>query len=549
MKILAAQVNPTIGALKENTDKIIQAIEYGKSVHAELILFPELTLTGYPPQDLLLLPSFIREIDKQLERIIASSSQISVVVGLPRPHFENKEKNLFNSAAVIHNRQLLGFQDKALLPTYDVFSERRYFEPAVQSKIWNIQQKKIGITICEDIWQNEFLQEVSYKNNPLESLKALNPDLVLNLSASPFSVSKLPKRLKVCSRASSILECPLILCNQVGGNDSLIFDGHSVYVGAKGEILQMAKGFEEDLMLIDTEHSHTTVSLQQKFPEDLYHALVLGIKDYFHKSGFHKACLGLSGGIDSAVAACIAVEALGAQNVLGVGMPSRYSSPGSKTDAEELAKNLGIEYQEIPIEQPFKSYLELLKPHFISHTEDATEENLQARIRGMILMALSNNLGSIVLSTGNKSELAMGYSTLYGDMCGGLALLSDVTKMQVYALAHWINRDREIIPQNSINKPPSAELKPNQKDQDTLPPYPVIDNVLQAYVEEHLSPEMIVKKFDYPLSLVQDLIKKIHRNEYKRRQAPPGLRVTEKAFTEGRHFPIVERWIDSFQSF
>lgn len=545
MKILIAQINPTIGALDSNTSKIIHAIEEGKKLNADLILFPEMTITGYPPQDLLLLPHFIDAVEQQLEKIIAASLEIIVVVGLPRRNIEKKEKSLFNSAAVIQNGTLLGYQDKSLLPTYDVFTEKRYFEPALSCKIWDLKGKKVAITICEDIWQHSaILTETVYRTNPIDELSSLNPDLILNLSASPFSINKLEKnRFKVASNAATFLRAPLILCNQVGGNDSLIFDGNSFYVDSKGQLLQMAKGFEEDLLLVDLNTPKNPLPLKTDSNEQLFHALVLGLKDYFQKSGFKKACLGLSGGIDSALVACIATAALGPHNITAISMPSRYSSQGSKDDAQKLASNLGIEYLEISIEEPFKSYLNILAEPFHHQPPDVTEENLQARIRGMILMAYSNKFGSIVLSTGNKSELAMGYSTLYGDMCGGLAVISDVTKQQVYALANWINHSKEIIPINSIQKPPSAELKPNQTDQDTLPPYEVVDNVLQAYVEEHLNPEAIATKFNYPLSTVHDLIRRIHRNEYKRRQSAPGLRVSEKAFSEGRRFPIVENWI------
>ncbi len=544
MKILAAQINPTIGALANNTAKILKAIEQGKKLGADLVLFPELALTGYPPQDLLLVPHFIDETQKQLERVINATDNIIAIVGLPRGNPDKKEKPLFNSAAIIQNKQLLGFQDKSLLPTYDVFSERRYFEPAAEIKIWNLKGRRVGISICEDIWQHSaLLKETFYRKNPVEELHQLQPDLHLNLSASPFSVSKLQNRLKVCAKSTATLHCPIIFCNQVGGNDSLIFDGYSLYVNAAGELLQIAKGFEEDLMLIDLEKKLKPIHIHPQADEELYKALILGIKDYFQKSGFGKACLGLSGGIDSAVSACLAVEALGAENVLGLGMPSRYSSAGSIEDAKQLADNLGVEYQEVPIEKPFQGFLDQLSPCFTGLPTDTTEENIQARIRGIILMAFSNKFGYIILSTGNKSELAMGYSTLYGDMCGGLAILSDVTKMQVYALARWINRQKKVIPQSSIDKPPSAELRPNQTDQDTLPPYPVIDSVLQAYVEQHQSPEAIAKRFNYSLDLVNDLIARIHRNEYKRRQSAPGLRVSEKAFSEGRRFPIVERWI------
>ncbi|WP_044881282.1 NAD+ synthase [Neochlamydia sp. EPS4] len=545
MKILAAQINPTIGALKENTDKILQAIAHGKKLAADLILFPELALTGYPPQDLLLLPHFMEQVLFQLDKIREACIDIIAIVGLPRPNPDRREKGLFNSAAIIQNQKIVGFQDKFLLPTYDVFDERRYFEPATSIKTWNLKGKRVGITVCEDIWQHSALiAETSYHKNPVEELLPFKPELLLNLSASPFSLSKFATRMKVCSEAARALRCPLIFCNQVGANDSLIFDGYSQHLNAKGELVHLAKGFEEDWLLIDLNASSPLIYPQKIATEELYKALILGVKDYFHKSGFQKACLGLSGGIDSAVVACIAVKALGAKNVMGVSMPSRYSSPGSKEDAQILAQNLGIDYRQICIEKAFQSYLELLEPQFRTLPIDHTEENLQARVRGMILMALSNKFGHMVLNTGNKSELAMGYSTLYGDMCGALAVLGDVLKRDVYALAHWINRHQVIIPQSTLDKPPSAELRPNQTDQDSLPPYGTIDHILQAYVEEGQSSERIAKNFDYPVKLVEELIRKIHQNEYKRRQSPPALRISEKAFLTGRCFPIVERWIN-----
>lgn len=377
----------------------------------------------------------------------------------------------------------------------------------------------------------------------MRELATLQPDLLLNLSASPFSVSKLENRIQVGVRAAHTLSCPVILCNQVGGNDSLIFDGFSYYVNATGQLIDLCKGFEEDLHIVDLTKPASPLEINSDPLSNLYQALILGLRDYFHKSGFKKACLGLSGGIDSALVACLAARALGPENVLGVAMPSRYSTKGSLEDAKQLAQNLQIQYREIPIEEPFQSYLDLLTPQFEGRPLDATEENIQARIRGMILMALSNKLGYIVLSTGNKSELAMGYATLYGDMCGGLGVINDLPKMQVYALSKWINREREIIPWNTIQKPPSAELKFDQKDSDSLPDYQIVDNVLQEYIEGYQAPEKIADKYGYSIDLVKDLIRRIHRAEYKRRQSPPGLRVSEKAFTVGRRFPIVQKFV------
>lgn len=540
MKIVLSQINPVVGDLIGNTQKILLGIEHAKKQKADIVLFPELALTGYPPDDLLLLPHFLSALKQPLLKIQQESKGLTVIVGTPR----HEGNQLFNSAAIFTDGALVGFQDKSLLPTYDVFDERRYFTPATSVNIWEIAGKKVGILICEDIWEHSTLVPFSsYSCDPVEELKPLKPDVVLNLSASPYSINKFKRRIQACEIAAQTLQCPILLCNQVGGNDGLIFDGASVYLGADGKLRQVAKSFQDDYLLVDLSQKLPPVQITNGMDESLFKALVLGVRDYFHKSGFTKACLGLSGGIDSAVVACIAVEALGKENVLGVLMPSRFSSEGSVVDAEKLAHQLGISTKTIPIEATHKSYLEMLTSHFEGKQSDVTEENIQARIRGVILMALSNKLGHIVLSTGNKSELAMGYSTLYGDMCGGLAVISDLTKKQVYSLAHWINREKEIIPENSITKPPSAELRMDQKDSDSLPPYDVVDNVVVSYVEDHESPAEIAKKYQYSLELVMNLIKKIHQNEYKRRQSPPGLRVTEKSFSVGRKFPIVQRWI------
>lgn len=543
MRILLAQINPTIGDLEGNTQRIIKAIQSGREKQAHIILFPELALSGYPPEDILLLPHFMRAVDQKLNQIIEATKGVIALVGLPRENPNRVEKVLYNSIAVIQDQKLVGFQDKVLLPTYDVFDERRYFEPGEQVKIWNLAGKKIGITICEDLWQHSgFLQSTYYRRDPVLELEGQCPDLLLNASASPYSVNKFHTRLAVCLQASKTLHCPILWCNQVGGNDSLIFDGYSLYIHPTG-MIQCAKGFQEDELLVDLDLPNQTCELEIDVLHDLYQALVLGVKDYFRKLGFKKACLGLSGGVDSALVACLAAEALGPENVLAISMPSRYSAPASSRDAHLLAKKLGIHYKEISIEEPFNSYMKILASHFEGREPDITEENLQARIRGMLLMSFSNKFGYIVLSTGNKSELAMGYSTLYGDMCGGLGVINDLTKKQVYALANWINRHREIIPWHTIQRPPSAELRPNQKDSDSLPDYDIVDQVLQAYVEDHRSPEEIAHIYHYPIELVKDLVKRIHQNEYKRRQAPPGLRVSEKAFSVGRHFPIAQRWV------
>lgn len=543
MRILLAQINPTIGDLAGNTQLILSAIAQGRKQKADIVVFPELALSGYPPEDFILLPHFMDAISQKLEEIIQATAGIAILLGLPRYNPYKLEKTLYNSAAFIHNQKLIDFGDKILLPTYDVFDERRYFEPGHQVKVWELNGKKFAVTICEDLWQHSgFLQTASYRRDPVLELQNEPLSFLINISASPYSVHKFKSRLNVCLRAAESLNCPVLLCNQVGGNDSLIFEGCSMYVNKAG-LLACAAGFAEDAILVDLEKSAKPIESERNAIDDLYQALVLGVRDYFRKLGFQKACLGLSGGIDSAVVVCLAAKALGPQNVLAVGMPSRFSSKESMRDAKLLANHLGIEYREISIEKPFESYLQVLSSSFEGHSPDVTEENLQARIRGMLLMAFSNKFGYLVLSTGNKSELALGYSTLYGDMCGGLAVIGDLTKQQVYELAKRINREKEIIPAYTIERAPSAELRPNQKDTDSLPDYEIVDKVLQAYVEEHRSPEWIVEHLQFPLSVVEDLVKRIHRNEYKRRQAPPALRVSEKSFSIGRRFPIVQRWI------
>ncbi len=544
MRIALAQLNPTIGDLQGNTQKIVEAIHHAQKQSADLILFSELCLSGYPPDDFLLLPHFLKALEESLEKIVLETAGITAIVGMPRRVATEHGMALANSAAVIADKRLIGFQDKVLLPTYDVFDEKRYFHSGKSGRLWPLYGQQVGITICEDVWQHsELLQTAWYEEDPIRDLKGSDIDLLVNLSASPYSLHKPANRLAVCSRAARALNCPVALCNQVGGNDSLLFDGNSLFVNAQGELIHSAAGFKEDFLLVNTLASSPIKSLPDDPSQELYNALVMGIRDYFYKSGFKRACLGLSGGIDSALVAVLAAEALGPENILGVSLPSRYSSEGSLTDAQLLASHLGINYTTIPIEESFQSYLDTLKPHFAGYSPDVTEENLQARIRGTLLMALSNKFGYILLSTGNKSELAMGYSTLYGDLCGGLAVISDLTKQQVYQLAHWINRNQEIIPLSTLTKPPSAELRPNQKDSDSLPDYAIVDHVLEAYVEDHQPPKEIAARFGYPLSLVEELIQRIHRQEYKRRQSPPGLRVSEKAFNVGRRFPIVQKWI------
>ncbi|MDX8430665.1 MAG: NAD+ synthase [Candidatus Algichlamydia australiensis] len=544
MKIFVSQLNLKIGDLDQNTEKVLRDMDRARTSGSEIIIFPEMTICGYMPEDLLYHHSFIDSMYEHLEKIVKNSHNLTVFVGLVRRNTNDGTNGLCNSCAIISNGKLKGFYDKWLLPTYDVFTERRYFDPGKELCITEVNGKRVGVIICEDIWQHAGKTgPAQYKRDPVEELKKEGIDLLLNLSASPYQYQKPDTRVEVCAKAAKTLNCPVILCCQVGGNDQILFDGYSVCVNADGTLRQLAKGFEEDVMIIDVDAPTCTCPFEYDVLEDLYQSLVMGVRDYFHKQGFTKACLGLSGGIDSALVICIAKDALGPENVLGIMLPSRYSSKESVTDSISLAKNLGVETIEIPIEKPFTTFLDLLKPHFGDKPTDVTEENMQARIRGLIIMAYSNKNGHIVLSTGNKSETALGYSTLYGDMCGGLGVIGDVIKTKVYKLCRYINRNGEIIPQNIIDRPPSAELRPDQKDLDSLPDYGIVDAVLQGYVEEYLSLDEISSKYKIPLETVMNLVQRIHRAEYKRRQGPPILRVTRKSFGVGRRYPIVQGWM------
>ena len=542
MRVLVAQLDPIIGDFLGNFQKIVNTLEKARRECADLVLFSEMAIIGYPPEDLVLHDYVIRAAEEILELIASKTQGLMVVIGLVRRDKAQGEKSLLNSAAIFQDGKLVGFYDKALLPTYDIFDERRYFEPGHDFRSWTWKGKKIGILICEDLWQHAgYVEFTQYACDPVLELQQENIDLLLNLSASPYQYQKLDIRLKVCQKAATTLGCPVLMCAQVGGNDQLIFDGYSLYVDAQGELKQLAKGFEEDWMVVDLQASLPSYPLHYDDLQDLYQALALGIRDYFYKQGFHQGVLGLSGGIDSALVACLAVEALGAQNVYGIAMPSPFSPPESVLDAKALAHRLGIRFDVISIEKLYRDSLSELQASFQGKPFNATEENIQARLRGLVLMAISNKLGYIVLSTGNKSELAMGYCTLYGDMAGGLAPIADVTKTKVYLLSRWINRQREIIPQAILDKPPSAELRPNQRDTDSLPDYAIVDTVITAHVEDLLSPEEIISKYQLSQELVYDLIHRIHAAEYKRRQAPPGIRVSRKAFLVGRRYPIVQK--------
>lgn len=542
MRVMAAQINPTVGDLEGNTRKIIDALIRARAKDVDVIVFPELALTGYPPEDLLLDPEFIVAAEERLKEIGMETKGLFAVIGTPRWNRSGKEKPLFNSAAVFRDGNLIGFHHKQLLPTYDVFDERRFFEPGDSPSVFEHLGRRIAVSICEDFWQHS--QSVSYTSyvcDPVKQLQALEVDLVLNLSASPYYYERRQQRTGTFALAARALQAPIILCNQVGANDQLVFDGRSFYLNEKGELIHLAKGFEEDDLIVDLNINACPCTLPENGIGEMFRALVLGVRDYFHKQGFKKALIGLSGGIDSAIVACIAKEALGAENVFALALPSRFSAKESGIDAKILAQNLGIEIKEIAIETLFQPTLDLLEPHF-KRDWDVTEENLQSRIRGQVLMAFSNKFCFILLNTSNKSEMAMGYTTLYGDMCGGLAVINDVTKTNIYRLAEYINRSREIIPTAILKRAPSAELKENQRDQDTLPPYEILDPIIEDYIEERLSPGEIADRRGLPLAFIEELIGKMHRAEYKRRQAPMAIRVTQKAFSKGRNTPIVQKW-------
>lgn len=540
MLLALAQINPILGSFAYNRKKIIANIEEARSQGAEIILFPELAICGYAPEDLLLFPEFIEQMEEELLTIVKESHNIIVVIGLVRKNPHKGEKGLLNSACIIENGTILGFQDKILLPDYDVFSERRYFDPGKEVAIWKLKGKNVAVLICEDIWQHgAMVKYASYEQDPVKMLLPKKVDLLLNLSASPFFIGQEKLREGVCRDVARTLGAPIALVNQVGGNDSLLFDGKSLFVGSDGQIVARAEGFIEELLFCKLENREA-IECHDEPMQDLFDALVMGIKDYFYKVDYDSAIFGLSGGIDSSLVAVILVHALGKEKVKALFMPSRYTSQESFADAKKQAEILGISLEEISIEKPFQSYLDLLTSNV--PLSPLSQENLQARVRGMILMAYSNNCGSMVIGTGNKSEIALGYTTLYGDMCGGLLVIGDLTKGRVRELSQWLNRKGEIILKGILEKPPSAELRENQKDSDTLPPYPMIDRVLEGYVEEHLSPIKIAEKEGISLTLVKELVRKIHLNEYKRQQAPPILRVTKRSFIEGRRFPIAQHW-------
>jgi NAD+ synthase (glutamine-hydrolysing) len=544
MKLALAQFNPTVGDFEGNTARILSLAERARQRGADLAVFSELCLCGYPPQDLLERPSFIDRNHKELKSL-AAKLPVPAIVGFAGREKNGSGKSIANKAALICSGRVVFEQSKMLLPTYDVFDESRYFHPATRQFPYGFGREQLGITICEDVWNDRnFWPECLYDRDPVIELVGQGITVLINISASPYTIDKRALRREMLQSIAINQHRPVIYVNQFGGDDSLIFDGASLALTAEGKVAAQALAFEEDLVMFDTVSGEGEI--HEQVHEEIgyaYQALVTGTRDYVRKCGFKKVLIGLSGGIDSAVVASVAVDALGKENVLGVSMPGPFSSDGSKNDARDLAGNLGIEFLTVPIAEPFEAYRRALAPAFAGRAEDVTEENFQARIRGNYLMALSNKFGSMVLSTGNKSELAVGYCTLYGDMAGGLAVISDVPKLMVYELARWINRKRELIPNATIEKAPSAELRPNQKDEDSLPPYSVLDRVLKAYIEDLHSPQEIADHYGFDLKLVRDIALLVDRNEYKRKQAAPGLKITSKAFGFGRPFPIAQRFV------
>ncbi len=545
MKIALGQINPTVGDFSGNSGKIIQFAKQARAAGAGLILFPELAVCGYPPRDLVERQWFIERNRATVEHIAAETNGIAVICGMVTPAHAESGKSVMNSAAFLRNGRIEFIQSKMLLPTYDVFDEMRNFAPARSQQLFNFSGKQVALTICEDAWNDKhFWQKRLYPNDPIEELIRAGGNLVLNISASPFWLGKREFRRDMLATIAKNQNVPVAMVNQVGGNDSLVFDGSSLVLAPDGRVIAQAKSFEEDLILFDS--AALTGDMHEQISGDeasAYEALVLGTRDYVHKCGFRRAIVGLSGGIDSALTASIAADALGEDNVIGVGMPGPYSSPGSISDARDLASNLGIRFEILPITEIYNAARQTLAPVFVGKAEDVTEENIQSRARGLILMSLSNKFGALVLSTGNKSELAVGYCTLYGDMVGGLAVISDVPKTLVYKLAAYVNsRDsKPVIPQPTIDKPPSAELRPDQKDSDSLPPYDVLDAILEDYVEDSHSAQQIAESRHFDLALVKRVIRMIVGSEYKRQQAAPGIKITPKAFGYGRRFPIAAK--------
>ena len=543
MRIALGQINTTVGDFSGNSQKIIDYAQRARTAGADLILFPELTVCGYPPRDLVERPSFVERNWQAVETIARETQGIAVICGLVTPANSSTGKSVLNSAALLRDGKVAFVQSKRLLPTYDVFDEMRNFAPADRQQLFSLQSQPLALTICEDAWNDKhFWDRPLYGVDPVADLIGAGGKVLLNISASPFYLRKRELRRDMLAALATNHRVPVAMVNQIGGNDSLVFDGSSIVLGPDGNVVAQAKSFAEDLICFDTETlTGDDHSREEGLEASAYAALVLGTRDYVQKCGFRQVVLGLSGGIDSALTACIAVDALGRENVLGILMPSTYSSQGSIDDAAELARNLGIRSEMLPIGNIFDAYRSSLAPLFAGRQPDVTEENIQARIRGSLLMAISNKFCGLLLTTGNKSELGVGYCTLYGDMCGGLAVISDVPKTLVYRLANFVNSRSPVIPRSTIEKPPSAELRPDQKDSDSLPAYEVLDAILEDYVEDNKSPDAIAHERGYDLELVRKVTCMVDKSEYKRQQAAPGLKISEKAFGFGRRYPIAAK--------
>ncbi len=548
MRLGFAQLNTIVGDLAGNRQKILEAYHALVAQGAGLVIFPELVVCGYPPRDLLFKRRFVPDVVESLALIVAGVGPVPAVIGTVEPNTSGVGRPFYNSAAFCADGKVVAMAHKCLLPTYDVFDEDRYFEPAASPTVVEHAGRRIGLTICEDIWTHpRFTTRRLYTAQPpVDQLAAAGCDLMINLSASPWYAAKEDVRQSLVAETARALGCPVAYVNAVGGNDELIFDGRSLVCAADGAIIAGLPSFREHLQVVDTDAPRVPALLAPTFAQDeqadTFDALVLGVRDYARKSGFKRALIALSGGIDSALVAVIAAHALGAENLMGVSLPSSISSQHSRDDARRLAENLGMRFETIQIASAVGECEKALFAQFRTLPRDVTEENIQARIRGVLMMALSNKFGSLLLTTGNKSEVAVGYCTLYGDMAGGLAVISDVFKTQVYALSRWINREREIIPINTIEKPPSAELRPGQVDQDSLPPYDVLDALLKGYVEEGLSRRDLIAQ-GFAEAVVNDVARKVDLNEYKRKQAAPGLKITPLAFGVGRRIPIVQKYV------
>jgi NAD+ synthase (glutamine-hydrolysing) len=544
VKIALGQINPTVGDFSGNASKIVEFSHRARKAGADLIIFPEMSVCGYPARDMVERPAFVARSQETIEKIAKDTAGIAVICGFVTPAPAGTGKSVMNSAGFLKDGKVQFVQSKMLLPTYDVFDEQRNFAPAKKQELLEFGSRKMALTICEDAWNDKtFWTHRLYSVDPVEELVRAGANFILNISASPFQVGKSQVREQMLAAIAVNNRMPVLMVNQVGGNDSVVFDGTSLVVGPDGTVVARAKSFEEDLIYFDSE------TLQGEVREPItsreasaFQALVLGTRDYVCKCGFSRALVGLSGGIDSALVAAIAVDALGKENVIGIGMPGPYSSQGSVDDARELAANLGIRFELIPIAEMFAAYRNTMSEVFNGHLADVTEENMQSRIRGNILMALSNNLNALVLATGNKSEIAVGYSTLYGDLAGALCVISDVPKTMVYDLSKYVNRNGVMIPLSTIEKPPSAELRANQKDSDSLPAYEVLDVILEDYVEDLKTAKQIAAERCLDKELVLKIVRMIERSEYKRQQAPPGLKISEKAFGVGRRFPVAAKY-------